>query len=151
MVTAPATVPGTLLLGRYDDKGALRYTGRTTSLARATEAALAGLLTPAGGDHPWTGRTFTAGWGSRAALDATLVRPELVVEVAVDVARDRAGRWRHPVRLRAHLALEVADEGERVVRHDGDAGSMSGSRALDTAYWRRCAYGLVTPLSRVGR
>ncbi|MEU9918734.1 hypothetical protein [Streptomyces sp. NPDC051001] len=25
--------------------------------------------------------------------------PEVVAEVAVDVARDSAGRWRHPVRL----------------------------------------------------
>ncbi|MEU5893599.1 ATP-dependent DNA ligase [Streptomyces sp. NPDC047461] len=28
-----------------------------------------------------------------------LVVPEVVAEVAVDVARDSAGRWRHPVRL----------------------------------------------------
>lgn len=45
------------------------------------------------------GRTFTAGWGSRDVLEVTLVDPQLVVEVAVDVARDAAGRWRHPVRL----------------------------------------------------
>ncbi|MFF3639063.1 hypothetical protein [Streptomyces sp. NPDC002250] len=31
-------------------------------------------------------------------LDATLVEPELVVEVGVDVARDASGRWRHPAR-----------------------------------------------------
>ncbi|MEU5893526.1 hypothetical protein ABZ835_42905 [Streptomyces sp. NPDC047461] len=30
---------------------------------------------------------------------AHLVAPEVVAEVAVDVARDSAGRWRHPVRL----------------------------------------------------
>jgi hypothetical protein len=76
-----------------------RYTGRTAPLARAATDALAGLLTPAGGEHPWTGRTFTAGWGSRDVVDVTLVDPQLVVEVAVDVARDAAGRWRHPVRL----------------------------------------------------
>jgi hypothetical protein len=27
-----------------------------------------------------------------------LVQPDVVVEVAVDVARDAAGRWRHPAR-----------------------------------------------------
>jgi hypothetical protein len=37
-----------------------------------------------------------AGWGTRETLDVMLVRPELVVEVAVDVARDASGRWRHP-------------------------------------------------------
>ncbi|WP_166682771.1 ATP-dependent DNA ligase [Streptomyces aquilus] len=28
-----------------------------------------------------------------------LVVPEVIAEVAVDVARDSAGRWRHPTRL----------------------------------------------------
>jgi hypothetical protein len=79
--------------------GGLRYIGRTTSLARASTAALAEALAPAAGEHPWMGRTFTAGWGSRDVLDVTLVAPELVVEVAVDVARDAVGRWRHPIRL----------------------------------------------------
>ncbi|MEU9522790.1 hypothetical protein [Streptomyces sp. NPDC048224] len=87
------------MLGRYDDTGRLRYTGRTVALARTTTAALADALEPATGRHPWTGRTFTAGWGSRHVLDVTLVDPQLVVEVVVDVARDGAGRWRHPVRL----------------------------------------------------
>lgn len=43
-------------------------------------------------------RTFTAGWGTRDVLDVTMVAPELVAEVSADVARDTAGRWRHPVR-----------------------------------------------------
>ncbi|MFE1996406.1 ATP-dependent DNA ligase [Streptomyces parvulus] len=98
-VTGPPAAPRTLLLGRYDDAGLLRYTGRTTSLARPVARSLEGVLLPAAGGHPWTGRTFTAGWGSRDVLDVTLVDPQLVVEVAVDVARDAAGRWRHPVGL----------------------------------------------------
>ncbi|MFD5801559.1 hypothetical protein [Streptomyces sp. NPDC127020] len=57
------------------------------------------MLLPAADGHPWTGRTFTASWGSRDVLDVMLVDPQLVVEVDVDVARDGAGRWRHPVRL----------------------------------------------------
>ncbi|MFF0674221.1 ATP-dependent DNA ligase [Streptomyces tendae] len=98
-VTGPVTAPRTLLLGRHDDTGGLRYVGRTTTLARAPVASLAEVLVPAVGGHPWEGRTFTAGWGARDVLDVALVHPQLVVEVAVDVARDGAGRWRHPVRL----------------------------------------------------
>ncbi|MEU9647195.1 ATP-dependent DNA ligase, partial [Streptomyces sp. NPDC048188] len=98
-VTGPPAAPRTLLLGRYDGAGMLRYAGRTTPLARPVARSLEGVLLPAAGGHPWTGRTFTAGWGSRDVLDITLVDPQLVVEVAVDVARDAAGRWRHPARL----------------------------------------------------
>jgi hypothetical protein len=43
-------------------------------------------------------------------LTVTLVRPELVVGVGVDVARDAAGRWRHPARLhRARTDLSSGD------------------------------------------
>ncbi|WP_314416190.1 ATP-dependent DNA ligase [Streptomyces sp. DSM 40484] len=96
-VTGPLTAPRSLLLGRYDTDGRLQYTGRTTTLPRTAGRTVAGLLTPADPRrHPWTGWSFSAGWGSRETLDVTLVRPELVVEVAVDVARDASGRWRHP-------------------------------------------------------
>ncbi|WP_329453878.1 hypothetical protein [Streptomyces sp. NBC_01497] len=44
-------------------------------------------------------RAFSAGWATKDTLDVTLVLPELVVEVRADIARDSAGRWRHPVRL----------------------------------------------------
>ncbi|GGP84539.1 ATP-dependent DNA ligase [Streptomyces calvus] len=98
-VTGPVTAPRTLLLGRYDTAGRLRYTGRTTTLPRTTGTALAELLTSTEAAHPWTGQTFTARWGTREALSVHLVRPDLVVEVEVDVARDAAGRWRHPARL----------------------------------------------------
>ncbi|MFE0359548.1 hypothetical protein ACFW2K_28325 [Streptomyces nigra] len=37
--------------------------------------------------HPWTGWSFSAGWGSQEKLNVTLVEPELVVEVGVDVPR----------------------------------------------------------------
>ncbi|WP_431329823.1 hypothetical protein ACPZ13_00860 [Streptomyces sp. IPPR8] len=78
-------------------------------VARTAAAALADAA-PTVGEHPWTGRTFTAGWGSSDVLDVTLVDPQLVVEVDVDVARDGAGRWRHPVRLhRARPDLTASD------------------------------------------
>ncbi|MDG9709405.1 ATP-dependent DNA ligase [Streptomyces sp. DH10] len=98
-VTGPVTAPRSLLLGRYNERGRLQYTGRTTALTQATSSTVAGLLAPARPGHPWTGWSFAAGWGTRETLDVTLVDPELVVEVGVDVARDAAGRWRHPARL----------------------------------------------------
>ncbi|GGW85793.1 hypothetical protein AB0E64_38425 [Streptomyces caelestis] len=98
-VTGALAAPRSLLLGRYDERGRLQYTGRTTTLTQTASSTVAGLLAPAGPGHPWTGWSFSAGWGTRETLDVTLVRPELVVEVGADVARDAAGRWRHPARL----------------------------------------------------
>ncbi|MGV9277760.1 ATP-dependent DNA ligase [Streptomyces griseosporeus] len=97
-VTGSLAGPRTLLLGRYDAAGRLAHVGRTTTLPRTAGAAVAGLLTAAAPGHPWTGWSFSAGWGSRETLHVTLVEPELVVEVGVDVARDASGRWRHPAR-----------------------------------------------------
>lgn len=98
-VTGSAAALRTLLLGRYDESGRLRYIGRTVPLDRTAATSLGTALAPTRGRHPRTGRTFAAGWGSRDVLDVALIDPQLVVEVAVDVARDGAGRWRHPVRL----------------------------------------------------
>ncbi|MFG2351840.1 ATP-dependent DNA ligase [Streptomyces phaeochromogenes] len=109
-VTGPPTAARTLLLGRYDTAGHFQYTGRTTTLPQAAGRTVTGLLTPAEAGHPWTGWSFSAGWGSRETLDITLVRPELVVEVGVDIARDGAGRWRHPARWhRARPDLSPTD------------------------------------------
>nr|WP_248296206.1 hypothetical protein [Streptomyces sp. S1D4-11] len=48
---------------------------------------MGGFLAPAQRGHPWTGWSFSAGWDNRATLNVTLMRPELVVEVGVDVVR----------------------------------------------------------------
>ncbi|MET7887824.1 ATP-dependent DNA ligase [Streptomyces avermitilis] len=98
-VTGTLTAPRSLLLGRYDTDRRLQYTGRTTTLTQTAGRAFAGLLSPAGDEHPWTGWTFSAGWGTKETLTVTLVQPELVVEVDADIARDSAGRFRHAVRL----------------------------------------------------
>ncbi|MFE9446340.1 hypothetical protein ACFYO2_47360 [Streptomyces sp. NPDC006602] len=98
-ITGSLAAPRSLLLGRLDARGHLQYTGRTTTLARPASTLLSGLLVPAAAGHLWTGWTFSAGWGTREALTVTLVQPEVVVEVAADVARDSAGRFRHPARL----------------------------------------------------
>ncbi|MFI1726469.1 Helicase associated domain protein [Streptomyces sp. NPDC020489] len=79
------------MLDRYDDSGRLRYTGRTTTLGAAVRHALADQLRTGDAGHPWTGRTFTAGWASWEQLSVHLVVPEVVAEVAVDLARDSAG------------------------------------------------------------
>ncbi|MGW5665835.1 ATP-dependent DNA ligase [Streptomyces sp. NPDC003758] len=98
-VTGTLAAPRTLLLGRSDDRGRLQYVGRTTTLAQTTSSTVPGLLAPARHGHPWTGWSFSARWGSRETLIITLVEPELVAEVGVDVARDASGRWHHPGRL----------------------------------------------------
>ena len=109
-ITGPLAAPSSQLLGRYDDGGRLQYTGRTTALAQATSSTVAGLLARARRGHPWRGRSFSAEWGSREKLNVTLVEPELVVEVGVDVARDASGRWQHPARWhRARPGLSPAD------------------------------------------
>ncbi|MFJ9580693.1 ATP-dependent DNA ligase [Streptomyces sp. NPDC101191] len=109
-ITGPLAAPRSLLLGRLDARGLLQYTGRTTTLARAAGTLLSRLLVPARAGHPWTGWTFSAGWGTRETLTVTLVKPEVVVEIAADVARDSAGRFRHPARLhRVRTDLTPAD------------------------------------------
>ncbi|MFD6597665.1 ATP-dependent DNA ligase [Streptomyces coelicoflavus] len=98
-VTGTLASPTTALLGRFDADGTLQYAGRTTVLNLAARQALAAALQPARPDHPWTGWTFSTGWGSRQQLHVQLVEPAVVAEVAVDVSLDASGRWRHPVRL----------------------------------------------------
>ncbi|MFC9956042.1 hypothetical protein ACFVIB_01585 [Streptomyces nigra] len=96
-VTGSLAAPTTALLGRYDEEGRLRYTGRTTTLGAAVRHALADQLHADAAGHPWAGCTFSVGWGSREQLSVRLVVPDVVAEITVDVARDQAGRWRHPV------------------------------------------------------
>ncbi|OQD57934.1 ATP-dependent DNA ligase [Streptomyces phaeoluteigriseus] len=111
-VTGPTGAPRSLLLGRYDTEGRLQYTGRTTTLTQPASRTVGSHLAPATtvATHPWNGWTFTAGWGTRDVLDVTLVQPDVVVEVSGDLARDAAGRWRHPVRWqRVRTDLQPAD------------------------------------------
>lgn len=98
LVGGSVASPTTVLLGRLDARGALQYVGRTSALPREAARALAAQLTMQSGAHPWTGWTFSAGWGTREVLRVELVEPVLVGEVAADVSLDAAGRWRHPVR-----------------------------------------------------
>ncbi|MEJ8654739.1 ATP-dependent DNA ligase [Streptomyces sp. MS1.AVA.3] len=97
-VTGGVQRPTTVLLGRYDDRGRLHFIGRSVPLAKRLQSDLAENLAAAAADHPWTGRSFSAGWGSNRLLDVTLVAPDVVAEFSGDTAVDQ-GRWRHPVRL----------------------------------------------------
>ncbi|RJL26517.1 ATP-dependent DNA ligase [Bailinhaonella thermotolerans] len=112
-VTGSLERPAELLLGRYDDEGVLHVAGRTTRLADGAARQVAPLLAPAGPDHPWPERLppgWTSGrYGSRDPLEYTRVRPDVVAEVAVDVAAER-GRWRHAVRfIRVRQDLSPSD------------------------------------------
>jgi ATP-dependent DNA ligase len=111
-ITGTLARPVTLLLGRYTRDGHLRVAGRTTPLKRQAAKELAPLLTPAGPQHPWPER-LPSGWagiyGNREAIEYVRVRPDLVVEIEVDVAAEH-GRWRHPVRyLRPRPDLRPGD------------------------------------------
>ncbi|MFE0887938.1 ATP-dependent DNA ligase [Streptomyces rochei] len=103
-VTGPLSAPSTLLLGRWDAAGRLRFIARTAPLAPAARRELGALLYPGDEDHPWMGRRFSAGWGTREAIDHRPVAPDTVVEFAGDTAVDD-GRYRHPVRY-----LRVRDD-----------------------------------------
>ncbi|MFC8957376.1 hypothetical protein ACFT8P_32775 [Streptomyces sp. NPDC057101] len=55
------------------------------------------------------GRAVRLDWGTRNALDVTLVRPELVAEVSADTSMDQGGVFRHPMRFQ-RLRLGVSAE-----------------------------------------
>ncbi|OSZ57664.1 hypothetical protein OQI_26050 [Streptomyces pharetrae CZA14] len=95
-ITGSLASPQTLLLGRYDTAGRLCLVARTTPLCTADRREIAGRISAGGPDHPWHGRRFSVGWGTRGELEFHPVRPELVVEFIADTAVE-AGR-RHPVR-----------------------------------------------------
>ncbi|MFF3208438.1 ATP-dependent DNA ligase [Streptomyces sp. NPDC002962] len=97
-VTGATTSPNTLLLGRSDASGRLRLIARTTPLPTAARRDLGTRVRPADADHPWHGRRFSAGWGSRGELEFDPVHPNVVVEFLADTAVDD-GRYRHPVRF----------------------------------------------------
>lgn len=108
-VTGTVARPLTLLLARYDHCGELRLVARTTPLPTAARRDLESRLSPAAADHPWHGRRFSAGWGTRGDLQYQPVRPEAVVEFLADTALDD-GRHRHPVRfLRVREEMHPTD------------------------------------------
>ncbi|MEU0030722.1 ATP-dependent DNA ligase [Streptomyces sp. NPDC006335] len=107
-VTGTLAAPASLLLARYDSAGRLRLIAKSTPLPAAVRRDLAGRLRPAGPEHPWHGRRFSAGWGTQGELQYRPVAPDLVAEFLADTAVDD-GVYRHPVRflrLRGELGVE---------------------------------------------
>jgi ATP-dependent DNA ligase len=104
-------VVGSLVLGLYDDDGALQHVGVAASFPMARRAELidelAPYLLPDGGDHPWLGEamserapTSSAGsrWNQGKDMSFVPLRPELVVEVAYD--HMEGARFRHTAQFR---------------------------------------------------
>jgi ATP-dependent DNA ligase len=108
-ITGTLPRPQLLILGRYDTEGRLRMVGQSTPLEPNAARQLAGHLTKAGPDHPWSGVHFTASWHTREPLNPTLTVPELVAEISADTAIDQ-GIWRHPLHyLRLREDVTAAD------------------------------------------
>ncbi|NMO51946.1 ATP-dependent DNA ligase [Actinoplanes sp. TBRC 11911] len=115
-VTAEAIVGGiteppvSLLLGRFDDEGRLRYVGRTGMLTAPQRQEVAALAAPVD-ESPWP-RPLPVSWmrfdrGGPVAYQP--VRPSLVAEIVVDQAYE-SGQWRHQVRfLRIRTDLRPPD------------------------------------------
>jgi ATP-dependent DNA ligase len=117
-VTGSIRDPHTALLGRFDQRGRLRYTGRTAPLNPAQRRELAPLLSPlllprpGAVVHPWPQplpATWTGQWDRPEPLRYTQVQPTAVVDVQVDTAYEH-GRWRHHVRYsRTRPDLSIYD------------------------------------------
>ncbi len=98
---------GSLLLGLYDESGALASVGVTSSFPMARRKELFAELQPwvtEGADHPWTSQAQAAGtrtpreaetsrWNRDKDLSFTPLRPERVVEVRYD--HMEGPRFRH--------------------------------------------------------
>ncbi len=115
-------VVGSLVLGLYDDAGALQHVGVAASfpMARRKElvAELEPYLLPDGDAHPWLGEASSerapggepSRWNRDKDMSFVPLRPELVVEVAYD--HMEGARFRHTAQFR-HW------------RHDRDARSCT--------------------------
>jgi ATP-dependent DNA ligase len=117
-VTGTLVQPDTLLLGRRDTAGVLRYVGRTRPITAAQRRELRGLLPRPGAgrqraaEHPWPRplpASWIGQWSTPAPLPYVQVEPEAIAEVEVDAAYEHR-RWRHQTRLiRVRTDLSVYD------------------------------------------
>jgi ATP-dependent DNA ligase len=109
-VTGLIEAPSSVLLGRIDEAGRLRYVARSTPLSRRAAGELGQLLAPAGAGHPWHGRKPSPRWNPADPDEIVLVAPTVVAEFSGDLAQDARGVFRHLVRLlRARPDLDPAD------------------------------------------
>jgi ATP-dependent DNA ligase len=100
-------VVGSLLLGLYDDDGALRHVGVAASFTMARRKELLAELAPYQQDaekaHPWFQSQWAPGgsgnrWNAGKDMSFVPLRPELVVEVAYDYMEGH--RFRHTAQFR---------------------------------------------------
>jgi ATP-dependent DNA ligase len=104
-------VVGSLMLGLYDDNGALQHVGVAASFPMARREALIAELSPyllkEGEPHPWLGEAIpdrnpgqAAGsrWNNGKDLSFVAMRPELVAEVAYD--HMEGTRFRHTAQFK---------------------------------------------------
>jgi len=131
-VTGSVAEPETVLVGRFDASGRLRYAGRTHPLQPRQRRDLAPLLAMAvqrrsgGIDHPWP-HPLPPAWSGLGApagpLDYHRVQPTVVVEVIVDSTFD-GYRWRHrPTFVRARTDLSIYDVPLATAQQAGPDGS----------------------------
>ncbi|MGR6318917.1 ATP-dependent DNA ligase [Micromonospora soli] len=117
-VTGSIRSPETVLLGRFDRRGQLRYTGRSHPLTTNQSVDLASLLLlprmprPGTVAHPWS-QPLPASWSGQLDRPEPLryvqVEPTVVAEIDADVAFEHQ-RWRHRVRYaRARTDMSVYD------------------------------------------
>lgn len=104
-VTGSIRNPETILIGRFDRRGRLRYTGGTHPLATPQRLELATLLSPPRptdrrlATHPWP-EPLPAAWSGQfdrpQPLHYVQVEPTVVADIEVDTAFEHH-RWRHRV------------------------------------------------------
>ncbi|MDP3712743.1 MAG: ATP-dependent DNA ligase [Mycobacteriales bacterium] len=125
-------VVGSLVLGLYDDAGALQHVGVAASFTAARRAELIDELEPfrTDGPHPWVGDAVpernpgqSAGsrWNSGKDLSFVPLRPELVAEVGYDAMEGT--RFRHTAQFKHWRPDRTAesctyDQLDRPVRFD---------------------------------
>ncbi|GIF69430.1 hypothetical protein Ais01nite_74650 [Asanoa ishikariensis] len=118
-VTGWPNAPQTVLIGRLDSTGRLRYMGRSTPLTDEQRGELAPLLSRPVAQrrgmpvqHPWPQplpAAWSGSWQRPEPLRYVQVEPDVVAELLVDTAIER-GRYRHPVQhVRARRDMSIYD------------------------------------------
>ena len=105
---ASGPVVGSLVLGLYDEDGALQHVGVAASFTMARRRELLDELAPylTDGDHPWVGEAGSqrrpggepSRWNRDKDLSFVPLRPDLVVEVGYD--HMEGARFRHTAQFR---------------------------------------------------
>jgi ATP-dependent DNA ligase len=135
-ITGTMSWPVTLLLGRYDRQGVLRYAGQTHPIAAGqrrdlTAALQAVAFQGAGSGHPWPcplPAAWSTGLSGTQPVPYTPVEPTLVAEVEVDTAVDGPfSRLRHGCR-HARIRLDLRSRDIVLDEPEPRAYALSSSR-----------------------